>query len=175
MQLALLLAAGVPAAVVATASSILARGVDCSFETTADFGVTCDDFASNWGLSLDELKKLNPGITCPDMDTDLSYCVIGEVTNAPTPSSTKGPSAIPKPTSTKPSTTFKTSTQTSASPSKPTNTMPGLAANCDGLDKVVSNDNCDTIAKRNGISTTQFKSYNSELDTSTFLSSWVTM
>jgi hypothetical protein len=174
MQLTLLLATGIPAAVVATASSILARGVDCSFETSADFGVTCDDFASNWGLSLDELKKLNPGITCPNMDTNLSYCVIGEVTNAPTPSSTKGPSTTPKPTSSKLSTTLKTSTKTSAaSPSKPTNTMPGLAANCDGWDKVVSNDNCDTIAKRNSLGTTQFKSYNSELDTSTFSTPWL--
>ena len=169
MQLTLLFAAGIPAAVVATASFIVARGVECSFETTADFGATCDSFASSWGLSLNELKKLNPGITCPDLDTDLSYCVIGEVTNEPTPSSTKGPSTTPKPTSTTPSTTLKTSTKTSVSPSQPTNTMPGLAANCNGWDKVVSNDNCDTIAKRNGISTTQFKSYNSELDTSTFL------
>jgi hypothetical protein len=46
--------------------------------------------------------------------------------------------------------------------------MPGLAANCDGWDKVVSNDNCETTAKRNGISQTQFKGYNSELDSSMF-------
>jgi hypothetical protein len=46
--------------------------------------------------------------------------------------------------------------------------MPGLAANCDGWDKVVTNDNCETISKRNGISKTQFAGYNPQLDSSMF-------
>lgn len=178
MQLSLLFVTGVAAA---ASSFITARGVDCSFETTADLGATCDDFASSWGLSVDNLKALNPGITCPGLNTDLSYCVIGEVTNEPDPSSTKEPSTTPKPTSTPKltsthkltsntsPTTLKTSSKTSASGSKPTNTMPGLAANCDGWDKVVTNDNCETISKRNGISKTQFASYNPQLDSSMFL------
>jgi hypothetical protein len=171
MQLSLLFVAGVAAA---ASSFITARGVDCSFETTADLGATCDGFASSWGLSVDDLKALNPGITCPGLNTDLSYCVIGEVTNEPDPSSTKAPGTTPKPTftpkptSTTTPTTLKTSTKTSASGSKPTNTMPGLAANCDGWDKVVTNDNCVTISKRNGISTSSFADYNPQLDSSMF-------
>lgn len=38
------------------------RGVDCSFSTTADSGATCESFASSWGMLVDDLTSLNPGI-----------------------------------------------------------------------------------------------------------------
>ncbi|KAK3338418.1 purine and uridine phosphorylase [Neurospora tetraspora] len=47
--------------------------------------------------------------------------------------------------------------------------MPGLAANCDGFYKVASGDSCDTIASKNSITTTQFKSWNTEIDARTYL------
>jgi LysM repeat protein len=45
--------------------------------------------------------------------------------------------------------------------------MPGIVDNCDGFYKVSSGDQCDTIAKANGISTAQLKSWNSEINDST--------
>lgn len=47
--------------------------------------------------------------------------------------------------------------------------MPGLAANCDGFYKVASGDSCDTIASKNSITTTQFKSWNTEINAGTYL------
>ncbi|KAI8692010.1 hypothetical protein NCS56_00195500 [Fusarium sp. Ph1] len=51
----------------------------CGFVTSADSGATCLSFAGEWGLTVDELKSLNPGISCPDIDTDGLYCVVGTV------------------------------------------------------------------------------------------------
>ncbi|KAI0168254.1 LysM domain protein [Pestalotiopsis sp. NC0098] len=55
------------------------------------------------------------------------------------------------------------STTTSTAPSV-SPTMPGLAANCDGFYKVVSGDQCNTIAAKYGVSTAQFLSWNSEVN-----------
>lgn len=149
MQLTHLLAAGLVPGLVSAA-------VECDFETTADSGATCASFASSWGLSVKDLVGLNPGISCPGLDLDKSYCVIGTVIDAPT-------------ATTVPTTTFKTTTKAPAPTSEPSDSpkMPGLAKNCDRFYKVSSGDGCDTIAKKNGISTAQFKSWNSELDDST--------
>ncbi|KAK8036237.1 hypothetical protein PG993_008851 [Apiospora rasikravindrae] len=147
MQLSHMLAAGLVPGLVSAA-------VECDFATSADSGATCASFASSWGLSVKDLKDLNPGITCPGLDTSKSYCVIGTVTDAP-PATTAAPT-----------TTFKTTTKAPAPTSDPSNSpkMPGLAGNCDRFYKVSSGDSCDVIAKKNGISTTQFKSWNSEID-----------
>lgn len=168
MQLTHLLAAGlVPASAIASSTSHpnTRRVVECDFATTADNGATCESFASSWGLSVDNLVKLNPGITCPNLDTSKTYCVIGTVTDEPptTTSSTSSRSS---------STTFKTSTTTSKTSSTtttapgPTNTpqMPGLADNCDGFYQVASGDQCDSIAQKHSISVAQFMSWNSEVN-----------
>jgi hypothetical protein len=137
------------------ACALSRRAVECSFTTSAAKGDTCETFASAWGLSVDGLKQLNPGITCPALDTSKLYCVMGTVTD-------DGPG-----------TTLTTTTSTTARtpttpPSAPTNspTMPGIAANCDGFYKISSGDQCDTIAKAHGISTAQLKSWNSEINAS---------
>jgi LysM repeat protein len=49
--------------------------------------------------------------------------------------------------------------------------MPGIADNCDGFYKVLSGDQCGTIATKHGISEAQFKSWNSQVNDSTPLSS----
>jgi LysM repeat protein len=99
-----------------------------------------------------DLQKLNPGITCPNLDTSKSYCVVGTATDEPTP----------------PTSTTTTATQPTTTDSAPSNspTMPGIASNCDGFHKVSSGDQCYTIAKKYSITEAQFKSWNSQVDAS---------
>ncbi|CAI7645618.1 unnamed protein product [Penicillium pancosmium] len=153
MRLTAILAAG---AILVTAAALTPRAVDCDFSTTADAGDTCSSFASNWGLSVDNLKQLNPGISCPDLDTSKSYCVIGTATE-------ERPSTTSTSTTTKTTTTSKSTTTTVTAPSN-SPTMPGVASNCDGFYQVSSGDQCDTIAAKYGISEAQFKSWNSQVD-----------
>jgi hypothetical protein len=131
MQLKALLAVG---SVPAMGAALAPRAVNCDFATTADPGATCASFSSSWGLSVSDLQKLNPGITCPNLDTSKSYCVVGTATDEPTPS-----------TSTTTTATQPTTTDSAPSISP---TMPGIAANCDGFHKVSPGDQCDTIAKK---------------------------
>ncbi|KAJ5827329.1 hypothetical protein N7447_004092 [Penicillium robsamsonii] len=97
-----------------------------------------------------DLLKLNPGITCPNLDTSKSYCVVGTATDEPTPSTSSTTTA------------FQLTTTYSAPSNSPT--MPGIASNCDGFHKVSSGDQCDTIAKKYSITEAQFKSWNSQVD-----------
>ncbi|KAJ5647451.1 hypothetical protein N7490_003823 [Penicillium lividum] len=147
MHLAALITVG---AVPAMGAALARRAVSCDFSTPADSGATCSSFASSWGLSVENLQQLNPGITCPNLDSSKSYCVIGTATDDP------------------PSTTSTTKTATSATPTEaaPSNspTMPGIADNCDGFHKVSSGDQCNTIATQYGISESQFKSWNSQVN-----------
>ncbi|KAL4967862.1 uncharacterized protein BDV14DRAFT_188032 [Aspergillus stella-maris] len=100
---------------------------------------TCASSASTWGISVETLQQLNPGITCPDLDTSQLYCVIGTTTT----------------------TTTTTTTETAPSNSP---TMPGIAENCDSFYMVSSGGQCGTIASAHGIIVTQLQSWNSEIN-----------
>ncbi|KAL4879072.1 hypothetical protein BJY04DRAFT_220438 [Aspergillus karnatakaensis] len=150
---------------------IARRAVECDFSTTADFGATCESFASSWGTTVEIIQQLNPGISCPDLDTDLLYCVIGTVTDdPPSTSSTTSTSTTSSTTTTQPPTTLttttRTTTTTTTTSTAPSNspTMPGIVDNCNGFYKVSSGDNCGTIASKNGITEAQFRSWNTELN-----------
>ncbi|KAL2825513.1 hypothetical protein BDW59DRAFT_161740 [Aspergillus cavernicola] len=54
-----------------------------------------------------------------------------------------------------------TEAPTKATVTIPTPTMSGIIDGCEGYDKVVEGDICDTVAKRNGISTSQLRTWNS--------------
>ncbi|KAL4867504.1 hypothetical protein BDV12DRAFT_209873 [Aspergillus spectabilis] len=149
----LLLAAGVGPGL---AAAIARRAVECDLSTTADFGATCESFASSWGTTVEILQQLNPGMSCPDLDTNLLYCVIGTVTDDP-PSTSSTTT-----TTTTRTTTTTTTTTSSASSNSPT--MPGIVDNCNGFYKVSSGDNCGTIASKNGITEAQLKGWNTELN-----------
>lgn len=170
MQLKHLLIIVLAPGLVSAAALHLRREVSCDFSTTADAGATCESFADTWGLSVDDLKKLNPAIACPDLDTSKSYCVIGTVTEDPETTSASTSTTI---TSTSSSTSTVTTTTTqppTSTTSKPTSTnepqMPGIADNCDAFYKVKSGDQCDTIAKANSITEDQLKSWNDEINDS---------
>ncbi|KAF7554689.1 hypothetical protein G7Z17_g2696 [Cylindrodendrum hubeiense] len=165
MQLTYILAAGFLPQLLFARHVPSRRAVECDFTTTADSGATCSSFASSWGLSVETLQSLNPGITCPSIDTSKSYCVMGTVTADPT--TTSKTSTTTSITTTSTSTTLKTSTTTtsttmSAAANSPT--MPGLADDCDGFHKVSSGDQCDTIAAAYSISVAQFKTWNTYID-----------
>ncbi|KAI9040041.1 LysM peptidoglycan-binding domain-containing protein [Aspergillus affinis] len=137
MQLAHLLAASLVSGHAVAHESLSRRGINCGLHASADFDATCETFASSWGLSVDTLKQLNPGISCPKPDTSKMYCVFGTVNEDPSSSTFKT-------TATKaPTTTTTTKSASSVSP-----TMPGIVDNCDGFYKVSSGDQCDTIAKK---------------------------
>ncbi|OQE25083.1 hypothetical protein PENSTE_c006G06425 [Penicillium steckii] len=57
------------------------RGVDCDFETAPGSGDTCQSFADSWGVTVDQLKSINPGLDCNNFDDSIEYCVSGEVNN----------------------------------------------------------------------------------------------
>jgi hypothetical protein len=61
------------------ALSLLAPALasDCKgFGVASNPGDTCESFAKQWKTTVDELKRLNPGITCPDLPyINDTYCV----------------------------------------------------------------------------------------------------
>jgi LysM repeat protein len=157
---------------------IARRGVTCYFDTQAEAGETCDNMSASWGISVEEFTKLNPGLTCPNLQAGKSYCVVGEYTDdggqttlPPSPTATSArpttPPASTIRTSTIRTSTIRTSTSTTTPPN-PSNSpaMPGIVENCDRFHKVQSGDGCDSIAQKNGITTAQFKSWNTEINAS---------
>jgi LysM repeat protein len=155
-----LVAGLVPA--IASARALSRRAVDCSFTTSPSSGDKCDSFASSWGLTVDDLKALNPGISCPNLDTSNFYCVIGTVTGEPEPTTTTTTSK----TTTRPTTSSSSSTTTTTTAPTVTNepAMPGIVDDCDDFYKVSSGDQCDTIATEHGISKAQFLEWNTSVD-----------
>ncbi|KAF4439701.1 hypothetical protein F53441_12512 [Fusarium austroafricanum] len=158
------------------------RAVDCSFGTSPDSGATCATFAKAWGISEDKLKALNPGIKCPGINTEGSYCVIGTITDgddepSPTtvgpkstvPASTKVPPATKttttavKPTAVKPTVTQKPSTtkQPSGNGIKtPDAIQEGMVTNCNKFHYVSPTTSCQGILNYNKISLADFVKWN---------------
>lgn len=156
------------------AEALARRSVECFFDVPADSGDTCETLASGWGISVEEFININPGVTCPDLEAGKSYCVVGEYTpdEPTTPTTQPQPPAIttiqpPTTTSTQPPTTFETTTTTtSAAEPEVTPIMPGAAENCNRYYKIRSGDTCDAVASRNGITVSQLKSWNTEINDS---------
>lgn len=173
MQLTHHLAAGLIPAMIASARALSRRVVYCVFDDIPAPGTTCGEFAAVGGFSVDDLKKLNPGIVCPSLDATKSYFVIGTATEGPTSSSTTSTAMSTTSKTTQTPTTTSTTTIPSAITSSTTSitssaatpsNIPGLATDCDGFYKVKSGDQCDTIAQKHGISTDQFKKWNTYIN-----------
>ncbi|KAL2160292.1 hypothetical protein VTH06DRAFT_1465 [Thermothelomyces fergusii] len=159
------------------------RAVNCYFHTPAWSGDTCESMASDWALTLDLFIKLNPGVTCPDLEPGKEYCVLGEWTPDPTSTSTSSPppqtttsqtststssstpitSSSTPITSAAPSTTQASSTTQAPTPSV-SPTMPGIDPNCNRFYKVKSGDTCDSIVSEAGITLAQLRAWNSEIN-----------
>lgn len=162
------------------------RGVDCAFSTSADSGATCESFSDSWGISVDDLKSLNPSINCPELEPEELYCVIGTVTDEPTtpePSSSstiksQSPvitsSSTPSPITTKLSST-PTFTSTNSDPviitatsttsagngiTTPTPTQPGMVSNCNKFHYVSKGNTCSQIYTYEKVSLADFVKWN---------------
>ncbi|SPJ89608.1 uncharacterized protein FTOL_12969 [Fusarium torulosum] len=153
------------------------RAVNCVFDTSPDSRATCATFAEAWGVSEEDLKALNPGIKCPNLDTEGSYCVIGSVTDGDDEPS---PTAV-GPKSTVPASTKVTSViKTTATPVKPTVTQQpsttkqpsgngiktpdaiqeGMVTNCNKFHYVSPTTSCQGILNYNKISLADFFKWN---------------
>ncbi|KAK4125354.1 carbohydrate-binding module family 50 protein [Parathielavia appendiculata] len=121
---------------------LLRRGVDCLCYETAGSGVTCETIARAWGLTVDGFEKLNPGFTCPDLEVNKPYCVMGTVT--PDPSSTT--------TITSRTASTTTSTSTPSNTATPSPVQDGMVANRNRFHFVQQGHTCATIATLYSIS-----------------------
>lgn len=120
--------------------------------------------------SVDALKALNPGITCPNLDTSKQYCVMGTVTDDPsTTASTQSATADQSLTSTQPPTTTKpptttskpsTTTTTAAPNDTPSPIQDGMVGNCNRFHWVADGQGCATIAALYSITVAQFVQWN---------------
>lgn len=155
---ALITARGVP----------LRRDIVCTYSVVPTPGQTCEGLSQTWGLDVDRFRELNPDAQCPDLDSSKEYCVIGTVTSSPTTttttSTTTNPTTTSEPTPPTTTTTTKTTATTTKSASDHDPTIPGLAGDCDKFYQIVSGDQCDLVEKKNGISDSQFKQWNSQIN-----------
>ncbi|KAJ5976027.1 hypothetical protein N7481_009734 [Penicillium waksmanii] len=133
---------------------LISADVICNFSTTASSGDTCTSFATSWGSTLADFQALNPGVSCPNLTTGQSYCVIGTVTSES--------GITTKATITTTSSTTKAATTTTSTQYEPA--VPGLPSNCDGFHLIASGDQCDAIEAKYGITDAQFKEWNPSID-----------
>jgi hypothetical protein len=154
------------------------RAVDCAFSTSPNPGATCESFAGSWGLTEDTFKSLNPGVTCPDIDGDGWYCVVGTVTDDEPPVASPSGAASTKvqPSSTKveakPTVTAKSTTPAKPSPTKdtsgngiatPSPIQDGMVKNCNKFHSIKSTTTCQGILDYNKISLADFIKWNPDV------------
>ncbi|KAF4986554.1 hypothetical protein FGRMN_10782 [Fusarium graminum] len=136
------------------------RGVACAFGTSPEQGETCSAFASTWGITEDALKSLNPGIKCPDIDPNSSYCVAGSVNDDEEPTA---PSSNPIDTATtstltqEPSPTRVTSGNGIETPGP---IQEGMVANCNKFHFISPTTTCQDVLNYNKISLEDFAKWN---------------
>lgn len=146
------------------------RGVECDFETAPSSGDDCQSFADSWGVTIDQLKSINPGLDCNNFDDSIEYCVSGQVNDeqpATTTTTSKAVETTTMTTSSAVETTQAPTNTSSGSDHEPTQS--GLAKNCDKFHKVVDGDSCDAIEAPAGISHSQFSEWNPYIDDSMIL------
>ncbi|OJJ66126.1 hypothetical protein ASPBRDRAFT_211716 [Aspergillus brasiliensis CBS 101740] len=112
-------------------------------------GDQCDTIESQYGISDDQFKAWNPSIDSSCSNLWLDYYVCVHVPGATTTSSTPQP------------------TPTGFQPQ-----MPGIVSNCKTFYKVQEGDSCYSIDTAAGITLAQFRSWNTEID-STCTNLWV--
>ncbi|KAM0331443.1 hypothetical protein ACHAQA_003119 [Verticillium albo-atrum] len=105
-------------------------------------GDQCDTIAQRNGITTAQLRAWNTEINSACSNLWLDYYICTRVPGAVTPPTTM--TAAPAP---------------SNSPA-----MPGIVSNCNRFYKIQSGDQCDTIAQRNGITTAQLRTWNTEIN-----------
>ena len=111
-------------------------------------GDGCEAIAAANGISFDQFYTWNPAVgQCANLWPTYYVCV-GIIGFTPTPK----PSTTPAPTTTKATPTNGITT--------PTPIQSGMVSNCDSFYKVVTNDGCEAIASKYGITPAQFYAWN---------------
>ncbi|KAG7416469.1 hypothetical protein DER46DRAFT_624855 [Fusarium sp. MPI-SDFR-AT-0072] len=165
------------------------RAVKCDYETYPLPGQTCSTFAKDWSMTVDELKSLNPGLTCPRLDPVGNYCVDGTAdkdeptgvvskttkpTSAPEPSPDKMPDApsdaesVSKPHSDAKSTAKPTVPQKPSPADEysghgiqtPHPIQEGMVANCNKFHYVTPTTTCQGVLAYHKISLADFIEWN---------------
>jgi hypothetical protein len=182
MQLINLVAAAlIPRAIVAWPAHVR-RGVDCLFSTTPTSDASCESFSSSWGLTADDFKNLNPGTSCPDLDINKLYCMIGSVNDDPlattstsstptianpTTSTTSRqvvtPSSTAVPTSSKLTTVVIATTSASNGVATPQPTQPGMVPDCNKFHFVARGVSCNQITSYEKITQTELVRWNPDI------------
>lgn len=130
----------------------IAASVTCNYSSSAEEGDTCQNFAESWDISVDDLKALNPGIECPRLSAGQELCVLGTSSSA---DPTTAQASI-KPTTT----TLQKQPSPTKTGDKPSPVQPGIASDCDGYHLVSTNDQCQAIEKKYGITSDEFIRWN---------------
>ncbi|KAJ5131496.1 uncharacterized protein N7515_007535 [Penicillium bovifimosum] len=138
------------------------RGVDCSFTIAPSSGDTCETFADSWGITVNDLTSINPGLDCANFNVEAEYCVSGKASDDEPTTTTTTTKAVETATAVTTSSSNKT-TQTATATSSASDhepTQPGLAKNCDKFHMVADGDSCDIIEASAGITHSQFSKWN---------------
>jgi len=106
-------------------------------------GDQCDTIAASNGISVAQLRSWNTEINAACSNLWLDYYICTHVPGAVLPSTT---STAPAP---------------SNSPA-----LPGAVSNCNKWYKIASGDTCEKIAAKNTITVAQFRSWNTQINTS---------
>ena len=125
---------------------------DCDSFYFVKLGDSCTTIAASNGISLTQFTTWNPqvgGASCSGLWANAYVCV-STIGHSPSVSTTV-PAAIP--TTTAPSNGINT----------PTPIQPGMVGNCDAFYLVKAGDSCATIAAANGISVSQFTTWNTQV------------
>ncbi|KAK1749928.1 hypothetical protein QBC47DRAFT_439725 [Echria macrotheca] len=133
----------------------------CTYSVTAQVGSTCDSIASDWGITVDDLKAWNPSIKdCSKLTAGATYCIEwsgplpGQTSTATSTSSTTPPTK----TTTQPPTT-------TTAPSGPSPTQDGIIKTCNKWHKVVKGEICQSVVDKEQISLDQFYQWNPAIGT----------
>ncbi|PGH27223.1 hypothetical protein AJ80_01180 [Polytolypa hystricis UAMH7299] len=117
---------------------------NCDAFHKVESGDQCGVIAQQYGISLSQFVEYNPGVNADCSGLWLDYYVCVSIIGVG-----------PDPTIT----TTTTTTPTNGIPT-PTPVQPGMVTNCDEFHKVSSGDTCAMITQTNGISLSQFYSWN---------------
>ncbi|QPH01784.1 hypothetical protein C2857_005987 [Epichloe festucae Fl1] len=149
----------------------------CSFwYDNVDGRTSCKDIPDSWDITEEQWKRWNPSISesCDNFVIEKSYCVeasnepevprpVSSTTSSTMSSAVQSSTTTSSTTSSNSSTTVSTTTQKDNGIPTPTPTQPGMVDNCDKFHKVQSGDTCDKIANSQGITVSEFTTWNADI------------
>ncbi|KAH7635588.1 hypothetical protein B0T09DRAFT_298276 [Sordaria sp. MPI-SDFR-AT-0083] len=136
----------------------------CTYWYDNDGSLDCEWVPDSWSIEMKDFLRWNPSLTanCGNFIEGRSYCVeaYGEPAGGVEPPAVTGGPSTPS-TSTVPATT--TTAPAGNGITTPLPIQPGMVSDCDSFYFVKLGDSCTTIAASNGISLTQFTTWNPQV------------